>query len=328
MQFHRKLFLHATSAVILCAAALMAASFFGRSMGQTQAFARAAAQFNSRVFIPVVMKGDVQEKSSSGNWLAYLNSYRSMAELPPLSENNGWSLGSHHHARYTVKNDVLEHGEDNSNPWYTPEGHAAAQSGNIMASGNLEAGDDYAVEAWMQAPFHAVAILDPALKQVGFGSYREADGGLQMGATLDVLRGLGPVPAGVQYPVAWPADGTSVPLNLYWGEYPDPLSSCPGYAAPSGLPVILQVGPGDRIPEINSHSFKRGSQSLESCIFSESTYVNPDAMAQDLGRAVLAERDAVVLIPREPLTPGATYSVSITVDGQNYRWQFSVVGEN
>lgn len=328
MQFHRKLFLHAASAIVLCVAALVAASFFGRSIGQEPSSARAAVQFNTRVFIPVVVKGDVQENSSPGNWLAYLNLYRSMADLPPLSENTGWSLGSHHHARYTVKNDVLEHGEDEDNSWYTPEGHAAARSGNIMASGNHEAGDDYAIDAWMQAPFHAVAILDPALKQVGFGSYREADGGLQMGATLDILRGLSSVPAGMEFPVAWPADGMSVPLNLYWGEYPDPLSSCPGYAAPSGLPVILQVGPGDRIPEVNSHSFRRGSQSLESCIFSESTYFNSDAEAQDLGRAVLADRDAVVLIPREPLTAGATYSVSITVDGQNYSWQFSVIGKN
>ena len=206
MQFHRKLFLHAASAIVLCVAALVAASFFGRSIGQEPSSARAAVQFNTRVFIPVVVKGDVQENSSPGNWLAYLNLYRGMADLPPLSENTGWSLGSHHHARYTVKNDVLEHGEDEDNSWYTPEGHAAARSGNIMASGNHEAGDDYAIDAWMQASFHAVAILDPALKQVGFGSYREADGGLQMGATLDILRGLSSVPAGMEFPVACDPD--------------------------------------------------------------------------------------------------------------------------
>jgi hypothetical protein len=176
----------------------------------------------------------------------------------------------------------------------------------------------------MQAPFHAVGILDPRLNQVGYGSFREEDGGLQMGATLDVIRGLGGIPSGVSYPIAWPADGSTLSLTSHHTEYPDPLSSCPGYQAPTGIPILLQIGSGDQTPQVLSHSFSQGDQSLEHCIFDETNYSNVDSSAQNLGRAVLGARDAIVLIPQAPLIPGATYTVSITLASGSYTWSFNV----
>jgi len=280
------------------------------------------------VSLPLVVQGTTQDSPTAADWLDYLNYYRTLANLPPVSENAEWSVGSQFHARYTVKNDILVHSEDLNNKWYTPEGRAAAQSGNLMASYDVESNDKHAIDVWMQAPFHALGILDPALQEVGFGSYREADGGLQMGATMDVLRGLGEIPLAINFPIMWPANGAVVPLSDYWGEYPDPLSSCPGYGVPSGLPIILQIGAGDRTPVVNSHMFFRDKTPLENCVFTESTYSNPDQVAQDMGRAVLDYRDAIVLIPREPLVPGASYTASMVVDGQTYTWTFEIAGIN
>ena len=59
-------------------------------------------------------------------------------------------------------------------------------------------------------------------------------------------------------------------------------------------------------------------------MFSETSYTNPDPVQQSLGRGILASRDAIVLIPRQPLTPGARYTVSLTVDGVPYGWSFQV----
>lgn len=276
------------------------------------------------ISLPLVVQGTTQNSSRSTEWLEYLNYYRTLANLPPVIENAEWSLGSQFHARYTVKNDVLVHNEDTNNDWYTPEGRDAAKSGNLMASYDVNSNDNYAIDAWMQAPFHALGILDPRLQEVGFGSYREADGGLQMGATMDVLRGRGDIPLALNFPITWPANGAVVPLSFYWGEYPDPLSSCPGYNPPSGLPIILQVGAGDRTPVVSSHMFLQGDTSLENCVFTESTYSNPDQAAQDLGRTILDYRDAIVLIPRNPLIPGASYTTSLVIDGQTYTWTFKI----
>jgi hypothetical protein len=276
------------------------------------------------IYIPSIVSGRAGPASPAPDWLVYLNSYRAMAYLPELYENTTWSSGGMAHSRYTVKNDTLMHTEDTGNQWYTADGKAAAEAGNLMASYDSSSSDRHAIDSWMQAPFHSVGILDPALEQVGFGSYRETDGGLQMGATLDIMRGLGGLSPNIVFPVIWPANGATVPLSKYWGESPDPLTSCPGYAAPAGLPIVIQLGPGDVTPVVSSYSFSQGGTALESCVFSETTYSNPESVYQDLGRAILNERDAVIMIPRAPLTPGASYTVSITANSRTFTWTFSV----
>jgi hypothetical protein len=274
-------------------------------------------------YLPLFLYTEPSDEPPTG-WLAYLNYYRAMANLPSLAENAEWSDGCFKHARYTVKNDVLEHDEDPGNPWYTSEGQAAAQSSNLMATSIVNATDESAIDGWMQAPFHAVGMLDPALLQTGFGSYREAVGVLQMAAALDVIRGVGSIPPSVTFPIKWPGDGATVSLTSHWNEYPNPLTSCPGYIAPSGLPIILQIGSGGLTPNVTAHSFKRGGVSLDHCVFDETSYANPNSSQQSLGRSILNFRDAIVLIPRQPLTVGETYTVSITVNGQTYAWSFSV----
>jgi uncharacterized protein YkwD len=259
-------------------------------------------------------------------WLAYVNDYRAMAALPPVTENPDWSYGNWLHGRYVVKNDLLTHSEDPSNPWYSAEGSAAGESSNLAGHSAVDPSDEWAIDTWMQSPFHAVGMLDPQLLQAGYGSYREADGGLQMAAGLDVLRGLGALAPGVSFPVKWPSDGTAVPLTSHWSAYPSPLTSCPGYTTPSGLPIILQLGAGELAPDVTGSSFRQGGTPLDHCVFSELTYTNPDPGQQSLGRNILAARDAVVLVPRDPLIPGAGYTASITADGQTHSWSFTVSG--
>ena len=59
-------------------------------------------------------------------------------------------------------------------------------------------------------------------------------------------------------------------------------------------------------------------------MFDETSYSHPDPGSQSLGRSILNSRDAIVLIPRLPLTPGTSYTVSLTVDGQTHTWTFGV----
>ena len=112
---------------------------------------------------------------------------------------------------------------------------------------------------------------------------------------------------------------------LYGGrDWPDLLASCPGYEYPSGPPIILQLGTGQASPNVIAHSFKKGTLSLEHCVFDETTYTNDSGYDQSVGRSVLGTRDAIVLIPRQPLDPGVEYSVSITVYGGAARvWSFT-----
>jgi hypothetical protein len=256
-------------------------------------------------------------------WLARLNRYRAAACLPAVFESPALSAGAGKHATYIVKNRSASHREDPGNDWFTPEGHAAAQQCNVALGLGVDDTDGWAIDLWMQSPFHAVGVLDPALASVGYGSCREADDDPLAGAALNVRAGVRE-PAGAAYPLFWPGDGATVPLTDHRAEYPSPLASCPGYAPPSGLPLILQVGPGSLTPVVAATSFTRDGRPLEHCVFDETTYRNPDGVQQKLGRDILAARDAIVLVPRHPLAPGATYTASIAVDGRTHSWSFTV----
>jgi hypothetical protein len=224
-----------------------------------------------------------------------------------------------------VKNDVIMHDEDLGNPWYSEEGRLAAKNSNLMVSSNPNASDIEAIDLWLSGPFHGIGILDPQLGQVGYGSYREDIGTWKTGACLDVLRGLSSdEPPSGTFPVKWP--GVSRPttiLSFTGNESPNPLTSCPGYSAPSGPPIMLQIGFGNQTPVVSGHSFSSNGTPLEHCVFDETNYTNPNPSYQSLGRSVLNSRDAIVLIPRQPLNQGSKYAVSITVNGVTHSWEFT-----
>ncbi len=274
---------------------------------------------------------------TGGDWRTYLTYYRAAAHLPPLAENAAWSDGAFKHARYLVENDVNTSGEETALAWYTNEGATAGANSLWQVRGEALWTDVQTLDNWMSWPFHALSILDPALQSVGYGRYSEPGtdpGPFHTGAVLDVRRGL--TQPGVAYPVQWPDHNTAVYLTSYdGGEQPDPLTSCSGIGlnGPAGLPVLLQLGAGDVIgpdtprPVVTTHSFKENGAEREHCLFDETNYQNSIASLRDQGRALLAPRDAIVLIPRAPLSPGKTYTVSITAYGQTHTWTFRVVNK-
>src|SRR5262249_54500164 len=187
----------------------------------------------------------------------------------------------------------LASSENPATPFYTAAGATEAANSNLMLSSDVSTSDRQALDFWMAKPFHALGLLDPALLATGFGSYREpTDEGpfdpFRMGGAIDGRQGLGVIHSGVHFPIRWPDHNTSVYLNHYDGnEQPDPLTSCPGYTAPSGLPIILQIGPGGTGINVTASSIKQGSTLLASCVFGPSTYTNPITDLQTLGRQIL-----------------------------------------
>lgn len=263
--------------------------------------------------------------SPTAGWLSYLNNIRAVGGLPAVTENSSWTDGIYKHAIYMVKNDVIGHSEDPANPYYTPEGDTAAANCNLYASSSTSGNYENSIDSWLVGPFHGVGMLDPRLLQSAFADYSEADGGLQYGSGLDVLRGTGSLPSGVTFPIMWPGNGSTMPVDSYDGnESPDPLTSSPGYSAPTGPPIYLMLGTGGVTPNVTASSFKQGSTDLDHFTFDETNYTNPDGSAQSTGRAVLNSRDCIVLMPKDPLQAGQTYTVSITNDGSQYTWSFTV----
>lgn len=88
---------------------------------------------------------------------------------------------------------------------------------------------------------------------------------------------------------------------------------------------MLQLGAGDVTPNVTNFSLKAGTSSKPACIFDETNYVNPDGSTQNTGRAILNSRDAVIIIPRDPLVSGQEYTVSVSANGNLTQWRFTAV---
>jgi hypothetical protein len=106
-----------------------------------------------------------------------------------------------------------------------------------------------------------------------------------------------------------------VPLTSFGGnEWPNPLQSCPGYVAPTGLPAFVEVG-GNVATTVSAHSFTGDGASLPHCVI--------DSNDPNVG-SNLRSRGGVIVIPQTPLVPGVKYQVSLTVNGAPYSWTFFV----
>ncbi|GAC1472597.1 MAG: hypothetical protein PVSMB3_05900 [Candidatus Dormibacteraceae bacterium] len=252
---------------------------------------------------------------AGGPWLDRFNAWRAGSGLSALTEDLAWSQGDVNHSIYMVKNNVITHYETVGWPYYTTDGDAAGRNSNIFVSSTTSTTDVQAIDWWMQAPFHAMGMMDPRLTQTGFGSYRDATAQWQMAAAVDVIHG-NPFTGG-QYPVYFPGNGSTQPLTNYGGgESPDPLQgNCATYSVPTGLPVFVEIGGNVATTAGPVHTFTGNGAPLEHCVL--------DSNSPNVG-SYLTNRGGVVLIPRQPLQTGVNYVATLTVNGLPYTWSFQV----
>ncbi len=291
-------------------------------------------------------------------WLARLNYYRAMVRLPPVLEDPQLSEADALHARYLVKsyaeairNSTIgaeAHEENPASPWYTEKGMRAAQKSDVSywqearhppgeplaehapPPGEMPWGSPgWSIDGWVGIPFHRFSVISPYLRRSGFGRYCD---GSQCASALDTLSDLDqfpehPVP--FAQPLEFPPSGATIAIRTLDSEWPDPLTACPGYARPAGFPVTLEVG-ANVGAKLGAYRLTRDGKSsadspanLEACGFDASSYSNPDATAAQRGRDILRAFGAVVIIPRAPLDKGASYTISMTVNGWEYKWSFA-----
>lgn len=260
-------------------------------------------------------------------WLNLFNHVREMAGLTAVPEKYPLTTGSELHSQYMVMNNkAVAHSEDTNNPYYDPAGQQAAKNGNLFATSQSDANYVWGVNFWVSAPFHLIRMLSPRMQSVGYGDFVGTGGDVNMAAVIDVGSDRSSTPPDVTYPIFFPGDGTEtwvVRHSLY--EWPDPVGSCPGYARPTGAPIIVQLGDGSLTPSVSSFTLSTGGKAVDACLFDETSYRNADSYAQGVGRTVLGEQDAVVILPRQPLTADAEYTVQLVTNGQTYTWRFNTI---
>ena len=267
-------------------------------------------------------------------WLMMVNRWRSAVHLPPVPEDPALSEGDRKHAQYLVATyssfiraghllGAEMHTEDPRNPLYTQESLAAAQKSDVAdamtPSGALPPW--WALAEWTAGPFHRAPILDPFLSGVG---YDESCRNQVCFAALNVGSDAS-LKAGMRFrsPIVFPPDHAVINMQSFAGEWPDPLTSCPGYSAPAGFPITFQTGSWV-MPKLSSFSMSVNGAAVEACGFDPESYRNPDPPLEKRGRLVLKDYGMVVIIPRQPLMAGGIYTVKAVIDGHQHVTSFTV----
>jgi hypothetical protein len=293
------------------------------------------------------------------------NYYRASAGVPPIVADQMLNEAALHHAKYLVNNHIdagdavikngrmiesgwnaSAHAESVGNPWYTEDGEKWAEYASVIrGTGPVTDGTSLVDE--QAARTDSLAVLDPQLASVGFGIFCAKDDcvgviiyrrGLTKSQFLSLYEGnsmewnpmLGTMPftsARLRKPIEFPSGGMQFPSRAFrGGDYPDPLAACHGYSAPTGVPIVLQLGApmeGEDV-KMSSNSLSEDGSQIETCSFDSTSYANPDGYQQSRFRDGLRAYGAVVVIPKNPLQPGHQYTVSIVADSQPYSWSFSV----
>jgi hypothetical protein len=234
-------------------------------------------------------------------------------------------------------------------PYYTDSGASSGRDAVIVSAPQINLSGAEFVDRLMTMPLSGLIPMVPQFTIVGVGAY--CDPGqcaivipgryalakpiriaLYDGPASDRMwnpsLGLIPLETGrLRTPVEFPPDGATVNFQSFAGvDYPDPLSACPGYKAPTGAPISIQLGEGygpEGSLEVSAAVVSRDGAELDTCLITAASYVGSNTEQTENGKARLERFGAAVILPREPLAPG-TYKVALKESDKLYRWSFTV----
>jgi len=253
-----------------------------------------------------------------------VNCYRRVARMARGSTDYRISAAAEAHARYIEMNGVPADfvSEEPGTPNYsgdTPADRAEAQGYDLGDSwerwlgyweGLFARTDDPADHAdeWMENPFTRQGVLQPGWKDAGYGvagSY----------AVLDILYNF-PASTNIQHPAVYPADGQEdVPYQVVWWTEDGavPVNQEVGY------PITITVGSDNEESEL----FAQNPYDL---VLLDSAIEGPDG---EVSHYIIAPESTpyallytVALVPRAPLEPDETYTVTARIN-----WNASHVKE-
>jgi hypothetical protein len=297
--------------------------------------------------------------------LVRMNYYRAMTGAEAVKEFPSLNDDATNHSRYVVLNHIQPgdvtivgnhlkgagkysrelHTEDPKLEGYSSGGASIARGAVIAEADAIPStGTDF-VDRLMTNPSNAMLVLDPELRFLSYGQYCgnglcAATFKMRQQIFITEFRALyrhtaserdsdsrGMRPMYFRKPIEFPPEGSSTTLRIYEEQLSvDPLSSCPGYATPSGLPIFVSLGRygHEDTPLLTSHALVEDGNPIEHCAYDGSNYSNKDATIQDGARKGMSFFMMAVIVPRLPLKIGSAYDVSMTIDSVEHSWKFKV----
>jgi uncharacterized protein YkwD len=237
--------------------------------------------------------------------LARYNEYRAFAGLSLLTLDDKLSRGCQRHAEYLVQNaDELRkkkssvNEEDPRLPGFSAEGNKAAGESLVFTNAPTPV---MQIDDLMATFANRVYLLDPQLKRIGFGCAHDVGRGWR--CVLDINNGRGGEEP-IRYPVP---KQTDVPLV---GHDRVPDSKGPGFPISVSFPRFAKL---------------RNPQAI--LVDADNKHVDVWVSSPALPLNEKQQQALIGIHPLQPLVPGMTYSVtlSVIVDGNEWRqtWTFT-----
>ena len=206
---------------------------------------------------------------------------------------------------------TLVHDEVDGSPNWTAEGDWSGNHSNVALSGGTTPDRSF-VELFMTAPYHTLGILRPGVSTMAYS--RGDDAGrtpYKSAAVLDVLSGYSAVRP--SEPVVFPGNGSTIALDRFIAESPDPRTTCGWGGQTVGLPLLVLL-PEDATSVSATLDGPNGP--VETCVLSAA---NTGGIEQTL----LSGDDAVIVVPHRPLVAGG-YTARVTTATRSVGWSFGI----
>jgi hypothetical protein len=281
-----------------------------------------------KIYLPVLERSVVNSPGDDVSLaIERVNHYRSLAGVASLRIQESVVEAAQNHADYYMFNfadgqawEHGVHGEVIGKPGFTGKWpYDRMQATQYPGFGSAEVmhfiGDPIAsVDGWISGILHRVILLEPILTCGGYGSGKSEQ------AAVDVINlGIGDnvenqLTNSSPYPLSYPADGQQgVPLAWNGNESPDPLPA--GASRPVGYPFTLQGVMGKLV--VDWAEMRSGAGQVVA------VHPNPPLCPQF---------NCYALIPRQPLSPWSTYSITVqgSVAGIAFTrsWTFTTGGNS
>jgi hypothetical protein len=242
------------------------------------------------------------DDASVNDAFAIVNHYRLASGLNPVAIDPSLNGPAQIHSCWMADNDTLGHGDGHDDGSGLLSDIAVARSELFT--------DERFVNLWMTGPYHAMGLLRAGLARGGYGTCTDGNGYYHKGATFDVLSGYRRV--NLPNPVVFPGQGSTTDLTSFISEDPNPLHNCGWDTA--GLPVFTML-PEAPLPSTTATMTGPGGP-VEVCVVTEHDDVTN-------GQSLLHYDRAVLVIPKEPLSPG-TWQVHVDTGVRLVDWSFDV----
>jgi hypothetical protein len=256
--------------------------------------------------------------------LQKINDSRKLTGLPPVAVDAELSKGCVAHAQYLLQNQealhkgkINVHDEEPKLPGYSAAGRKAARSA-VIAETHGTPDPLLGVDLWIGSFYHRIPLLDPTLKKVGLGFADEK--GRDWFLVVDT--GNGKVRAKDTFKViCYPVDGQKeIPLLFSVVGAPESPNPIPnnGDSKKTGFPITVAFFQ-ERAPLIRN---------VIATLKDEEDNEVPTWLSWPEKPAVKNfGRNAICLIPKEPLRPETTYTVTVKakVNGKDWKsnWSFT-----